>query len=170
MRPVRVLLLMIGVGVTALSVGYWHGLRQGANFGGAFSSALDGSRALRYQQAIEEERSNLYAREMESKIDEALILSHFLEDEFVFRLAPTVWGTEVDASRRESLTTIAGYRRNHPSPDRPEALDALRAQIPEAERATLPGISPSVRKTMVERQQIIGEMVTRYGGKASQLQ
>jgi hypothetical protein len=130
--------------------------------------AMRAPTSLTYLQAIQDGKINDYAILMESDVDQTLFANHYLEESSVFRLLEPFWGADIEASRRDSLTRLANYRKGHPSPQRPEALDALIAQVPESERRNLPEISPSLRQSMLETQQVIDEMVSRYANKSSQ--
>jgi hypothetical protein len=164
------LFVVIGVGIAGSAAGYWLGLRQGAGFGVALASALRGSSAPLYLQASHDAQINLYTDAMESAVDEALFINHFLEDNPAFRLLPPLWGSDIEASRHDSLTRLANYRKEHLSPQRPEALEALRAQLPESQRKDLPEITPSLRQSMLKTHETIAEMVRRYADKSSQAQ
>ena len=165
MKRSRYLLVVIVIGIAGLVAGYWLGLRQGLDFGGEFASALRGSGALGYLQAIQDgtvtirdAKRNVYANVLESQVDEALFMNYYLEDHPAFRFLPRLWGSDVEAYRREYLTRLANYRKEHPSPQRPEVNEALLAQKPE------------LRQSMVKTQETVAEMVSRYAGKASQAQ
>src|SRR6266516_2657871 len=111
MKRLRWLLVVIGLAIVG-SAGYWFGLRQGADFGLAFASGLRASSSLSsliYLQAIQDAKINLYTTSMETNVDAALIINHDLEERPAFRLSPLLWGPEVEASRRESLTRLATY-------------------------------------------------------------
>src|SRR5438093_248106 len=158
MKRLHWLLVVISLAIVG-STGYWFGLRQGADFGLAFASGLRGSSSLMYLQAIQDAKINLYTPVMETDVDTALLINHDMEGRPAFRLSPLLWGADVEAGRRESLTRLADYRKEHPSPQRPEALDALLAQMPESQRKNLPEITPAMRQSMLETQETIAEMV-----------
>ena len=165
MKRSRHLLVVICIGIAALVAGYWLGLRQGADFGVEFASTLRGSSSLMYLQAIQDgkftiqdTKVNVYVNGLESQVDEALFQNYYLEDHPAFRFLPRLWGSDVEAARREYLTRLANYRKEHPSPMRPEANEALLAKKPE------------LRQSMVKTQEAIAEMVSRYAGKPPQPQ
>jgi hypothetical protein len=159
------LLVVIGLGIVG-SAGYWFGLRQGADFGLAFASGLSGSSSLMYLRAIQDAKINFYTDVMETDVDTALIINHDIEERPAFRLSALLWEAEAEAGRRASLTRLADYRKAHPSPQRPEALDALFAQVPESQRKNLPEITPQMRQSMLKTQETIAEMVARYASKS----
>ena len=166
-EPRTWLLVIIGLGIVGLT-SYWLGLRQGAVFGMAFSSALKGYGSVDSLSALRDGKVEVLAAGMESEADSALYINHDLEDTPAFRFLPLPWGSDVEAYRRKSLTHVADYRKEHPSPMSPEAFDALFAQVPESQRKSLPTIDPSTRETMVKMQETIADMVRRYASKSSQ--
>ena len=165
MKRPQWLLVIIGFAIVGLT-SYWLGLRSGAEFGIAFADALRGSRSIDSLEGIWNGKSALHSVVLESDVDNALIWNHGLEDRPAFRFLPSPWGADVEAYRRKTLTRLADYRKEHPSPQSPEALDALIAQIPESERKRLPTLDPSVRESMVKREETIADMVSRYASKS----
>jgi len=65
---------------------------------------------------------------------------------------------------------LADYRKAHPSPQSPEAFDALLAQVPESQRNNLPKITPEMRQSMLKTQETIAAMVSRYATSSSKAQ
>ena len=167
MKRAHVLLIVVGVAVVASATCLWLGFRQGREFTGAFTHAMTAPASLVYLQAIQDGKIDDYTILMESDIDRTLLVNHHLEENSVFRLLGPFWGADLEAGRRDSLTRLANYRKGHPSPLRPEALEALMAQVPKSERQNLPEITPSLRQSMLETQKIIDGMVNRYAGKTS---
>jgi len=160
MKRAQALLLLV-VAIAASTTGYWVGIRRGDE-SRAFTLAMRASTSLMYLQAIQKGNIDQYTQVMETDIDSTLLANHHVEEDPLFRILPPRWGTDGEASRRESLTRLADYRKAHPSPLRPEALDALIAQIPESQRNGVPEITPELRQSMVKTQETIAEMVGRY--------
>jgi hypothetical protein len=165
MKRSRHLLVVICVGIAVLVACYWLGLRQGADFGVEFASTLSGSSSLIYLQAIQDgkftiqdTKVNAYLAGLESQVDEALLQNYHLEGHPAFRFLPSLWRSDAEAARREYLTRLANYRKEHPSPMRPEANEALLAKKPE------------LRQSMGKTQDAIAEMVSHYVGKPPQPQ
>ena len=165
MKRVHVILIMLGVAVAASATGYWIGFRQGGQSTVAFVMAMSARPSLIYLDAIQGGRINDYTILMESDVDQTLFANYYLEESYIFPLLRALWGSDVEAGRRDSLVRLANYRKEHPSPNRPEALEALRAQVPESDRQNLPEITPSLRQSMLETQQIVDGMVSRYAAK-----
>jgi hypothetical protein len=166
MKRAHVLLVVVGVAIAASAAGYWVGLRQGDK-SGVFIMAMRAPTSLMYLQAIQDGNIDQYAILMEYDIDETLLANHYLEEQPMFRILPPFWGADAEASRRESLTRLADYRKAHPSPQRPEALDALLAQVSAAQRNNVPEFTPELRQSMLKQQEIIAEMVSRYATNSS---
>ena len=166
MKRIHVFFGVIGVAAAAAACGYWYGLRQGAESSVAFTSALNATTSLMYLEAIRDGRINGYDVVMESEVDNALFINHYLEEAPAFRILPPPWGKDAEGTRRKSLTRLADYRKGHASPNRPEALEALLAQIPESQRGGMPEITPELRESMLHSQAIIEAMVARYASAA----
>jgi hypothetical protein len=159
------LLVVIGVGIVGLAAGYWLGLRQGGE-SGTFSDALTASASVWYLEGSQDAKITVCILEAESRIDGALIANHTLEEQPWFRILPPMWGSKLGVARRESLVRLANYRKEHPSPLTPEALDALIAEVPESERERLSTIDPSLRQSVMKTQETIADMVSRYASKS----
>lgn len=138
------LLFAIGFGI----LGYWLGLRHGADLGVTALTAPRAKTALAELRVIRDGKCDKLAFTKEEEIDEAFYANYYLEDDRAFRLFPPPWGHLVEAARRDSLIALANYRREHPS--RP--FDALP-----------PTADPS--QWVVEYQQTVAEMVNRYATK-----
>jgi hypothetical protein len=156
MKRTYLVLLIAGFAIAGLASGYWLGLRQGVDFGDTFATALRGSGSLDSLRALEKGKINLFTDLVESQIDQALYQNYYLEAHPAFRFMPAVWGADVESVRRESLTRLATYRKEHPSPLSRETLEA---------RHFLPALNPSQLQTMSRMQEAIAEMVGRYSAK-----
>ena len=170
MKRIYSLLLVVGVAIAAAATAYWLGWRQGGEFSTVFTSTAQATEALMYLRAIEEGKIDYYTVVMESDIDSALFLNYYLEESAAFRFLPLAWGSDIEASRREYLTRLANYRKQHPSPQRPEALRALREHLSESERKQVPEITPVLWESMLETQGFIDAMVDRYVTKPARSQ
>jgi hypothetical protein len=152
MKRLHWLLVVIGFGIVGLT-GYWLGLLSGADFGVAFENAMRGSSSIDSLELIRKGKIASRSVVWESDIDNALYINHMLENHPAFRFLPSPWGHDIEAYRRKTLTRLADYRKEHPSPMSPEAFAAII-------------VDSSLRQSNVETQEIIGDMVKRYASKS----
>jgi hypothetical protein len=160
MKSAHLWLLVAAIGIVGLAVGFWFGVRTGANLGLMIDSAPRAAISLHHLNAIKVGNTTNAVIMLESDIDTALVWNHYLDEEPLRPLLAPLWGFNPDASS-EYLTRLADYRKQHPSPLRPEAMEKAEPKS-EEDRQFRAWLIEGAR----EQQAIIANMVNRYATKS----
>jgi hypothetical protein len=161
MTRLRFALVVIGVSIITGAIGFYFGFREGALIGLIADWPPRAAISLNHLRAIESGKTKNTVIGLEGDIDNALIWSHYLDEYPLQSIIEPIWNVPVHANR-EYLPRLANYRATHLSPLRADALTDP-APNTEEEKRMRAWLIQGAR----ENEQIIQQMIERYGDKKS---
>ncbi len=138
------------------TAGYWFGFREGLFFGVAADFLPRGVIAAGKLNALRAGNIEPVTTMLESEIDNGLIFGHDLFRHPLRNVVGPVWDFNFYPEYEKYAVRLANYRKNHPSPMKPDAFDTVPAdkeQYRESFKEPSVGVRENIgkMKSMVER-------------------
>jgi hypothetical protein len=131
MMRFRTAILYVAACVVSAAIGFWFGFREAMPLGVAADFMPRGSIAVRHLEALRAGNTQNLAISLESDVDNGLIWGYDVVNHPLRRLWKPLWGLDVYPEYEQYAVRLANYRRQHPSPFKPDAFDKPPADRPE---------------------------------------
>ena len=140
--------------------GYWFGVRQVWSLGVAADFLPRGSVAAYQLQLLRSGKPDNVITGLEGDVDSGLIWAYEVLNHPMRELWKPLWGFEVYPEYEKYVVRMAGYRKLHPSPFKPDAFDIV-PPGKEEHRDFYKGLAKGARENKAK----VDAMVERYATK-----
>jgi len=123
-RSVVALAVILACGVSA-ALGYWFGVRQAWTLGLAADFLPRGSIATYQLQLLRSGKPENVITGLEGDVDNGLVWGYEVLNHPMRDLWRPIWGFEIYPEYEQYVVRMARYRKQYPSPFKPDAFDVV---------------------------------------------
>jgi transcription termination factor NusB len=123
-RSIAAIAVLLACGASA-GLGYWYGMRQGWHLGIAADFMPRGAIAIYQLGLLKAGKPDNVIIGLESDVDNGLTWGHEILQHPMREVWRPLWGFEVYPEYEKYVVRMARYRKEHPSPFKPDAFDTV---------------------------------------------